>query len=52
MNPVYLRLERMGGKRDSLDYGSKFNISALEMETMLTDVGLVLEKVKNVLSFK
>ena len=47
MKPVYLRLKKIGGKRNDMEYGSKFDISSIEMETMLKDVQLVLKKVRS-----
>ena len=47
MNPVYLRLKKIGRKRNDMEYGCTFNISSIEMETMLDDVKLVLKKVRD-----
>ena len=45
MKLIYSRLKKIGGKRTSMEYGANFDISTIEMETMLDDVKLVLEKV-------
>ncbi|MFH0951310.1 MAG: hypothetical protein V1765_02435 [bacterium] len=45
LDPVYLRLIRIGKKRNGLEYGGKFDISSHEMAQMLADVQLVLVKV-------
>lgn len=42
---AYARLNRMGKKRDGMEYGGKFDISAIEIEKMLEDVKLIQEKV-------
>ena len=45
MKPAYLRLKKIGGKRNDMEYGGNFDISSLEMKTMLEDVESVLQKV-------
>ncbi|MFH1412437.1 MAG: hypothetical protein ABIG10_00190 [bacterium] len=45
MDPVYLRLIKIGRKRSGMEYGSKFDISSIEIEQMLNDVKLILKKV-------
>ena len=52
LNLTYSRLKKMGGKRNSMEYGGNFDISAIEMETMLADVKLVLEKVGDEVEIK
>lgn len=46
IKPTYLRLKKIGGKRNDMEYGGKFDISSFEMETMLEDVQLVLQRVR------
>lgn len=47
MDPVYLRLIKLGRKRNNMEYGGKFDTSESEMEQMLKDVKLVFEKVSD-----
>ena len=52
MDPVYLRLKKIGGKRSSMEYGGNFDISTIEMKTMLADVKLVLKEVGDEVEIK
>lgn len=52
MSPVYLRLKKIGGKRGTMEYGRNFNISSIEMRTMLDDVVLVLKMVRDKINKK
>jgi uncharacterized protein (UPF0332 family) len=45
MRPAYLRLQKIGRKRDRMEYGGDYNVSQNEMETMLKDVEIILEGV-------
>ncbi|OGY50029.1 MAG: hypothetical protein A3J65_01340 [Candidatus Buchananbacteria bacterium RIFCSPHIGHO2_02_FULL_45_11b] len=52
MNPVYSRLKKIGGKRNEMEYGGNFDISTIEIKTMLEDVELVLKKVRSEIKIK
>ena len=44
IRPAYLRLQKIGRKRDRMEYGGDYNVSQKEMETMLKDVEIILER--------
>ncbi len=45
MKSIYLRLNRLGRKRNPMEYAGMFDISSAEMEQMVEDVSSIIKRV-------
>lgn len=50
--PVYSRMRKISNRRNELEYGNNFNISRIELETMLVDVKNIFDQVYKLIKNK